>query len=238
MKKLRVDVWSDIACPWCWVGKRHFEAALAQFAAKEEVELVWHAFELDPSAPREVAPGTSYVDRLTKKYGPQAGAMIDRMTKVGTLDGLEFRFDRARPANTFDAHRVLRFALDHGKQDALKERFFRAHFTEGESLGDHETLARLAGEVGLDVEAVRKVLADETHAADVRVEEQEAADIGIQGVPFFVVGRKYAVSGAQPAELLRRVLDTAWSELGPKALVAVDGDADACGPDGCAVPQR
>lgn len=234
-KKLRVDIWSDIACPWCYVGKRRLEAALRDFPHKGEVEIVWRAFELDPTAPREVDPGVSYAERLGRKYGTsarEAEGMIARMTEVARGDGLDFHFERVRPGNTFDAHRVLHLALDRGKQDAVKERFLRAYMTEGVAIGAKDELVRLAAEAGLDAAEVREVLDGDRYAAEVRADEDEARASGIRGVPFFVLGGKYAVSGAQPAELLLRALTVAWNEtVETKPTMFAEGAA--CGPDGC-----
>lgn len=235
MKKLRIDIWSDIACPWCHVGKRRLEAALAQFPHANDVEITWHAFELDPSAPRSIDTSTvSYADRLAKKYRSsvtEAQGMIDRMTEVARADGLDFHFEKIRPGNTFDAHRVVHLAGERGKQDAVKERFLRAYLGEGEAIGDPETLVRLAAEAGLDAEEVRATLAGDAYAKDVRADEAEAADVGIRGVPFFILGGRYAISGAQPAELLLRALNQAWNELAAKPAPFEEGAA--CGPDGC-----
>lgn len=234
MKKLRIDIWSDIACPWCYVGKRRLEAALAQFEARDSVEIVWRAFELDPSAPRVRDKSVSLVERLAKKYGTstaQAQGMMDRMTNVAREDGLDFHFDIAQSGNTFDAHRVLHLAHERGKQDAVKERFFRAYMTEGEAIGDTETLVRLASEAGLDAEEVRATLLSNAYEKEVRADEREARENGITGVPFFVLGGRYAVSGAQPAELLLRALKQAHSELVAKPVAFEEGAA--CGPDGC-----
>jgi predicted DsbA family dithiol-disulfide isomerase len=235
MKKLRIDVWSDIACPWCFVGKRRLEAALAQFPQRDAVEVVWRAFELDPSAPRERDTSMSYAERLAQKYGSttsDAQGMISRMTGVAKQDGLDFHFERIRPGNTFDAHRVLHLAQERGKQDAVKERFLRGYMTEGEAIGDPEVLVRLAGEAGLDEEEVRATLAGDTHAREVRADEEEARELGIGGVPFFVIGGRYAVSGAQPAELLLGAITKAWSELAAQPVTFAEGAV--CGPEGCA----
>lgn len=236
MKKLRIDVWSDIACPWCYVGKRRLEAALARFSHRDAVEIVWRAFELDPSAPRERGPEASYAERLAKKYGfgvAKAEKMLADMTEVARADGLDFRFDRVRAGNTFDAHRVLHLAHELGAQDAVKERFLRAYMTEGEAIGDPETLVRLAAEAGLDADRVRAMLASDACAEAVRADEREARDIGVNGVPFFVLDGRYAVSGAQPADILLRALEQAWSELVKEPALFAEGAA--CGPDGCAV---
>jgi predicted DsbA family dithiol-disulfide isomerase len=228
---MRVDIWSDVVCPWCYVGKRRFEAALARFP--HEVDVHWHAFELDPGAPTHREG--SYDARLAEKYGvsvDEAAAMTANMTAVAATEGLDFRFDLARPGNTFDAHRLLHLAAEHGVQDAVKERLLRATFTEGEPIADRETLVRLAAEAGLDAAEAREVLATDRFADDVRADEDHARHLGITGVPFFVVAEKYGVSGAQPADLLLQVLERAWDERAPLQVVA---SGDACEGDACAV---
>lgn len=232
MEKLRVDIWSDIACPWCYVGKRRLEAALARFAHRDQVEVVWHAFELDPAAPRVRDEKTSYAERLAKKYGTEtarAEEMIRTMTETAARDGLDFRFDRVRAGNTFDAHRVIHLAHERGVQDAVKERMLAAYMTEGEAIGETATLVRLGAQAGLDADEVAGVLATDAHAADVRDDEANARELGITGVPFFVFGGKYAVSGAQSAEVLLGALERAWGEAGAPEYA----DGAACGPDGC-----
>jgi predicted DsbA family dithiol-disulfide isomerase len=236
MKTLKLDIWSDIACPWCYVGKRRLEAALKDFPHRDAVAITWHSFELDPSAPA-IAPSTpGYAERLAKKYGrsvAHAQGMIDNMTKVAAVDGLDFRFDQVRVGNTFDAHRVLHLAADKGVQNPMKERLLRAYMTEGEALGDRDVLARLAAEVGLDAAEVTAMLASDRYADEVRADEQNAREIGINGVPFFAVAERYGVSGAQPAEVLLEVLEKAWEALPDESTtVAVEGAV--CGPDGCA----
>lgn len=234
MKKLRIDIWSDIACPWCYVGKRRLESALERFARRGDVEVVWRAFELDPSAPREVDRAVSYEQRLVRKYGcsvAEAAAMIARMTDVARLDGLDFHFEKARPGNTFDAHRLLHLARERGVQDALKERFLRGYLCEGEPIGDPEALLRLAVETGLDAAEARSVLSTKAHGDAVRADEDEARELGIRGVPFFVLGGRYAVSGAQPADVLLRALEQAYTEVTSKPVAFAEGAA--CGPDGC-----
>jgi predicted DsbA family dithiol-disulfide isomerase len=234
MASIRIEIWSDIACPWCYVGKRRLEAALAQFPRRDEVEVVWRAFELDPTAPRVRADGLSYAERLARKYGTsaaQAEIMIRRMTDVAAADGLDFRFDRIRPGNTFDAHRLLHVAHGRGLQDALKERFLRAYLTEGEPIGDPDALSRLAREAGLDDDTVSFVLATDAYAAEVRADERDAHELGIDGVPFFVFGGRYAVSGAQPADVLLAALERAGADAESGGVLA---EGDVCGPDGCA----
>jgi predicted DsbA family dithiol-disulfide isomerase len=232
MHKLAIDVWSDIACPWCYVGKRRLEAALAEFPHRAAVELTWRSFELDPTAPRSQPVDPPYTTRLARKYGTdvaQAEAMIQRMTGVAAADGLEMRFDIIRPGNTLDAHRLLHLARDRHLQDSLKERLFRAYLCEGRAIGEPDVLAALAVEVGLDAGEVQHVLASDAYATEVRADEREATALGIRGVPFFVFGPRHAVSGAQPSAALLEALTRAWSELGTDTLI----DGQVCGVDGC-----
>ncbi len=244
---MKVEIWSDVVCPWCHIGKRRFEQALARFEHRDDVEVHWRSFELDPGAESataadEVAP-TAYAQRLATKYGTSVDAaeqMISTMTDSAAAEGLDFRFDKAVRANTFDAHQVLHLAGERGVQDAAKERFLLAYFTEGEAVADRDVLVRLATEVGLDAAEVRTALDEQTYAAAVRADESQAMAYGIQGVPFFVIDSAYGVSGAQPADALLQVLDQAWAASHPLTMVGTQatGDADsgqACGPDGCAI---
>ncbi|MEW6477478.1 MAG: DsbA family oxidoreductase [Actinomycetota bacterium] len=210
---MRVEIWSDIVCPWCYVGKRNFETALAGFEHRSDVTVTWRSFELDPSAP--AARDGDYATHLAKKYGlgrPQAQNMIDTMTKTGASVGLVLDFDKARPGNTFDAHRLLHLAKDRGLQDTLKERLQRATFTDGEPIGDREALHRLAVEVGLPAADVAAVLDSDAYAAAVRADEQLAMDLGISAVPFFVIDRTFGIPGAQPPDVILRALQRAWEK--------------------------
>jgi predicted DsbA family dithiol-disulfide isomerase len=212
---LAIHVWSDVACPWCWIGKRRLETALSRFDGRDKVELRFHAFELDPRVPRPTAAEQpSYTERLAKKYGrslQEAQDMLDEMTRLAGQEGAEIDFSIIRPGSTFDAHRVIALAFERGVQPAVVERLFRGYFGEGARMSDHETLVRLASEAGMDAEDVRGMLAGERWADAVRADEAEAATLGIRGVPFFVIGR-YGVSGAQPADVLLRVLVDAGAE--------------------------
>lgn len=234
--QLLVEVWSDIACPWCYVGKRRLEKALSRFAPHEHVEIVWRAFELDPSAPAVRDQTQSYAERLAKKYGTtplQADVMIQRMVAVAAAEGLPFDFTRIRPGNTFDAHRLLHLARQHGKEGELKERFLRAYLCEGAPIGDHACLLQLSSEQ-LDSDAVQSVLSSDAYAAEVRKEQSDAHAIGVDGVPFFLIGRRYAVAGAQPEELLHQALTKAWDELAEGPVAVGGGEGPVCGPEGCA----
>ncbi|MFA9430646.1 DsbA family oxidoreductase [Egicoccus sp. AB-alg2] len=224
---MQVEVWSDVACPWCAVGKRRLEAALARFEHRDEVDVRWRSFELDPAAP-PVRDG-DYARRLADKYGSSldaARAMIDRMTATAAADGWRFRFDRIRPGNTFDAHRLLHLAAERGVQDAVKEALLSAYLEDGVAIGDHDALAAVAAAAGLEPGEVGDVLAGDRYAAEVRADEQQAHAFGITGVPFFVLDRRYGVSGAQPADVLLQALRQAWSERTPLAMVGVDAPRD------------
>jgi predicted DsbA family dithiol-disulfide isomerase len=213
---MQVEIWSDVVCPWCYVGKRRFEQALARFPHTDDLTVVYRSFELDPSAPAERIG--SYDVHLARKYGmstAQARAATANMTDVAAAEGLDFRFDIARPGNTFDAHRLLHLALEQGKQLELKERLLRAAFTDGEPIGDRHTLVRLATEAGLDVESASAVLDSDRYADAVRADETKAAAYGISAVPFFVVDDKYGVSGAQPADALLEVLQRGYDDSRP-----------------------
>jgi predicted DsbA family dithiol-disulfide isomerase len=235
---LKVEVWSDVVCPWCYIGKRRFEAALARFTHRDEVEVVWRSFELDGSAPPSAAERGTYVQRLATKYRcsvVDAQAMIDNMTATAAEEGLDFRFDLARPGNTFDAHRLLHLALEHGRQDELKERLDRATFTEGSPVSDHCALRALSAQVGLPDAEVDAVLTSNRYSDAVRADEAQARAYGISGVPFFVIDGRYGISGAQPADAVLQTLDKAWSERSPLTLVTQDGSAPSCEGDSCAV---
>ena len=235
---LKVEVWSDVVCPWCYIGKRRFEAALARFAHHGEVELVWRSFELDVSAPPSAAEQGTYAQRLASKYRcslVEAQVMIDNMTATAAEEGLDFRFDLARPGNTFDAHRLLHLALEHGQQDELKERLDRATFTEGSPVSDHSALRALSTQVGLPEAEVDALLTSNRYSDAVRADEAQARAYGISGVPFFVIDGRYGISGAQPADAVLQTLDKAWSERSPLTLVTQDGYAPSCEGDSCAV---
>jgi predicted DsbA family dithiol-disulfide isomerase len=208
MARLTVEIWSDVVCPWCYIGKRRFEAAVAQFP--HEVEYTWRSFELDPSAPPTREQGAT--EHLAAKYGmslDQARASHAQMTELAAQEGLEYHFDKARGGNSFDAHRLIHLAAAHGRQDEAKERLMRAYFTEGVAIGDREALVALAADIGLDPDEARAVLDGDAYADAVRDDETLAHRIGINAVPFFVLNRRYGVSGAQPAEILVQALEKA-----------------------------
>jgi len=207
---VNVEIWSDVACPWCYVGKRRFEKALAGFERRDEVTVTWRSFELDPQAP--VENGVDVAALVAKKYGrtrEEVVAMHADMTRMAAAEGIEFRFDLARRGNTFDAHRLLHLAAEHGEQDAMKERLLRAYHSEGVAIGDPAALEPLAVEVGLPAGEVADVLGGDRYADAVRADERTAADLDIHAVPCFVVDRQVGVAGAQSPELFRKLLERA-----------------------------
>jgi predicted DsbA family dithiol-disulfide isomerase len=232
-KGVLVEIWSDVVCPWCYIGKRRLEAALGRFDHADAVEVRWRSYQLDPFAPvrRDGDPAA----RLAAKYGlsyDQAIAAQDRLTRTAAEEGLEFHLDRTKWGNTFDAHRLLHLAGDAGIQDAVKERLLAAYFTEGEPIGERDTLVRLVVEAGLDRTAVEEVLAGDRYAGEVRADEAAAAALAVTGVPFFLVGERYAVGGAQPADLLLQVLERVWAES-RSVVQVVPADGPACTDESC-----
>lgn len=215
MKRIEIEIWSDIACPWCYVGKRRMEAALRSLPRRDAVVLTWRSFELDPTAPRRKDPGLPYDELLARKYGTskERGAeMIRTMTAAAAADGLELRFDRIQPGNTFDAHRLIHLAARHGKGDAASERLFAAYLTEGEPIGDREVLARLGGEIGLDSAEVAATLAGSAFEQEVRADEAAASAQGIRAVPAFRIAGRHRLAGAQPAETILAALTRAMED--------------------------
>jgi predicted DsbA family dithiol-disulfide isomerase len=238
---MKVEIFSDVVCPWCAVGKRRLESALTRFEHADEIEVVWRAYELDPRAP--VVREGDYADRLGRKYGlsrPQAVAVIERLTATAAADGLDFHFERARPGNTFDAHRLLHYAREAGPglQDALKERLFLSYFTEGAAIGDRQTLVDLATDVGLDPKECADILDGDRYAEEVRADERDALELGVTGVPFFVVDGKFGIPGAQDAETILNVLNRAWTKAHPLEVVVPvggSGSGEVCEGDSCAL---
>ena len=230
-----IEVWSDVVCPWCYIGKRRLESALAEFP--HEVEVVWRSFQLDPGAP--AVPTETVAESLGRKYGggPDAGArMIDNVEAVAAEEGLVYRLHHAQRANTIDAHRLLHLALEQGGpalQGAVKEALLAAYFTDARNVADHAELRDVTVGAGVDPERVDAALASDEYLAEVYADIEQAQAYGASGVPFFVIDKKYGVSGAQPADTFRQVLDRAWSDAHPT--LEVVGAGDACGPDGCAV---
>lgn len=235
---MRVEIWSDIVCPWCAIGTARFDRALADAPYRHEVEVVWRSFELDPRAPARREG--DYVAMLAHKYRAsreQAQAMVDRMTEDAAAEGLVFDFSIAKPGNTFDAHRVLHLAGERGAEHDVNARFLRGYHSEGEAIGEHDTIRRLAVEAGLEDGEVADVLATDRYAQTVRADEEQAIEFGCSGVPFFVLDRRFAIPGAQTPDVMRQALDRAQAAAAPLEDVTPGGtSADpSCDDGSCAV---
>jgi predicted DsbA family dithiol-disulfide isomerase len=197
---VKVEIWSDIICPWCYIGKRRFETALA--GIDQPVEIEWKSFQLDPTFPQGKA--VPVYDALAEKFGGQVREMTGRVTALAAVEGLHYDYDHAVMVNTFDAHRLAHHAKSQGLGPNMHERLMRAQLIEGETLNDVDTLVRLAEEIG--VEGARPVVTSDQYTDDVNADIREARQLGATGVPFFVLDRKYGVSGAQPAEVFEQAL--------------------------------
>lgn len=242
---MRIEIWSDIACPWCYIGKRRFEDALDGFAHKDDVDVRWRSFQLDPNLPDHFdGTESDYLSQMKGMPVAQVRQMFDHVTQQAAEVGLNYDFDSIVVANSFTAHRFLHFAETHGLMPDAKEALLSGHFEKGRDIGDIDYLAEVGREIGLDPDEVRRVLAADEYANEVRADISEARSLGAGGVPFFVIDRKYGISGAQPAEVFSQALETAWDE-GQKLTVlagtpqAADDSAEdfsegaVCGPDGC-----
>ncbi|GIG67144.1 DsbA family oxidoreductase [Phytomonospora endophytica] len=238
---MRVEIWSDIVCPWCYIGKARFEKALAAFPNRDQVEVVHRSFELDTSAATSDKSGP-VAEMLAGKYGmtlAQAKNAEKSVADAAAGEGLRYNTERVN-GNTFDQHRLLHLAKREGRQLETLDAFYRANFADAVPVNDVEGTVSAAVSAGLDETEVRATLADpEAFADEVRADEREAAALGASGVPFFVIDRKYGISGAQPPETFAQALSTAWSDAHP-TLLTVEGDPSApeCTDDGCAVPQK
>ena len=235
---MKIEIWSDVACPWCYIGKRRFEAALAEFPHRDAVEVKWRSYQLDPTLP-EHYDGTELEYLSTRKgMAPaQVSQMFEHVAGQAKGEGLDFLFDQVVVANSFTAHRLIHLAAEHGQQDAAKERLLSDHFEHGKDIGSPEYLTGLGQDLGLNADAVAELFTTDKYADDVRFDFEEARALGITGVPFFVIDRKFGLSGAQPAATFTAALHQAWQETNPPVLVnaAAGSDGEACGPDGCAV---
>jgi predicted DsbA family dithiol-disulfide isomerase len=210
---VRIDVWSDVVCPWCHIGLANLDLAIAGFEHADQVEVVLHSFQLDPNAVSE--PAGTHTQLLAEKYGTSVSEMRARQARIVSLGadrGLDFRFDSVQRGNTFDAHRLLHLARERGRQRQLKDQLGRAYFTEGEPIGERDALRRAAVAVGLDGDEVDAVLTSDRYADDVKADIEAARRIGITGVPFFVADDHLGASGAQPPEVLGQLLRRAWDD--------------------------
>ena len=241
---MHIDIWSDIACPWCFIGKRRFERALADFPHRDDVTVTWHSFQLDPTLP-EHYDGTELDYLATRKGMPrdQVAQMFAHVSQAAAGEGLAFDFDTVVVANSLRAHQLLHLAAEHGVADAVKEALLSAHFEHGEDIGSTDVLTRIGVAAGLDAEQIRTALETERYLPGVHADIEQAGRLGIQGVPFFVLDGRYGISGAQPVEVFTQALDQAWREANPLVMVtpnpaeAGEGSTEsgACGPDGCAI---
>lgn len=213
--KMKIEIWSDIACPFCYIGKRHYELAIQKLEDSSSIELEWYSYQLDPTIPSEKEDRAGYYDYLQDRKGmsrDQVDKMFEGVKAMGAEVGIEFNFDKAIVANSLDAHRLLHLAKSKGLSDIGEETLFKAHFTDGLDVGDKEVLLSLGKQMGLDEDAVQQVLKSNQFAFEVNQDIQEAANIGVQGVPFFVFNRKYGISGAQPVEAFKETIEKALSE--------------------------
>ena len=239
---MKIEVWSDFVCPFCYIGKRRLEEALEQFPHKENVEVIFRSYELDPNTPKNV--NMTVNEALAEKYGmtiEKAKEMSAGVAEQAASVGLDFHFEQMINANTFDAHRLAHYGAEKGVDLQLTEALLKANFTETKNLNSHEVLAEIAKEVGLDAQEVLFVLQDEKkYANTVKRDQMIAQQMGVRGVPFFVLNEKYSISGAQPSQTFLGALEKVWAEENQEPVLqdlSVDQDA-SCGDDGCAIPTK
>jgi len=231
---MKIEIWSDFACPFCYIGKTRFEEALDQFKHKNHVEVIYKAYQLNPTAPKTMK-GNAY-EAFAEGHGTtveQAKERFKMFTANAKSVGLTYNYDIIQMTNTFDAHRIAKWANTLGKEEVLTSRLMKAYFTDGLNLADHETLARLASEVGLPKEKALEVLKNNEYKDQVTFEQQEARQIGVQGVPFFVLNRKYGISGAQQTEYFKQALEQIWTEENPLQTLGDQDESQACDHDEC-----
>lgn len=238
-QKMKIEIWSDVMCPFCYIGKRHLEQALAQFDDSNRVEIVWKSYQLNPDLPLKIENKESAYEYLAKAKGisyEQSVQMHDNVVKMAAKVGLNYQFDKAVVANSFYAHQLAQYAKEKGLGVEIEELLFKAYFTEGKDISDKATLVLLGAELGFTQAEVEQALSDEKYAALVRKDIAEAQQIGVRGVPFFVFDRKYAVSGAQPTEQFLGALQQSvreWKTANNiNDLQIKEGDGPACTPEG------
>lgn len=235
-KHMTVEIWTDIVCPWCYIGKREFEKALSEFEHKEDVEVIWRSYELDPQAPKNKF-ANSY-DMLAQKYGvslEQSKQMHQNVSNRAKEVGLNYVMETIKPTNSFDAHRLLHLAKSAGLQDKAIEKLSSAYFTEGKLISNGATLVEIGVTIGLPAKDVEKILESNAFEADVREDEKEAKTLGITGVPFFAVNRKFGISGAQKSDYFLNALRQIWNETPVEERSSKD---KACTPEGECAPNR
>ena len=214
---MKIELWSDFACPFCYIGKKRFEQALEKFPHKDQVEIILKAYQLNPNAPKVMTKGPA--ESFAKGHGmtvEQAKQRFEMFVEQAKTVGLTYNYDAIQMTNSFDAHRLAKWANQFGKEYEVTDRIMKAYFTDGLNIADSDTLGALAAEVGLDKTVALKVLKGKDYADQVQAEMTEAREVGVQGVPFFVLNRKYGISGAQPVEYFSQVLETLWEEEKPQ----------------------
>jgi predicted DsbA family dithiol-disulfide isomerase len=237
---MKIEIWSDYACPYCYIGKRRLEKALESFSDREDIEISFKSFELDPSASYKTTTNTR--ERISEKYRigiEKAQQMIDSITEYAKSVGLDFNYDTVRYTNTFDAHRIAKYAETKGKGIEISEKLLHAYFTENKQMSDHKILTDIATEIGLDKLEVENILKSKKFATDVRNDEYESSRLGIQAVPFFLINEKYSISGAQPSKVFKKAIEKALQE--EKVLEYVEDDnlgGMVCNSDGCSIPNN
>lgn len=232
---MKIDIWSDIRCPFCYIGKRRFEKALDRFPQKDKVKVEWHSFELDPGI--QTDKSINIYDYLATRKGVSREASVrmhEQVSEMARQEGLEYNFDLAVVANSFDAHRLIQMAKRYGLGDEAEERLFKAYFTEGKDISDHLTLIILGDEIGLNGKEVKVMLDSDLYADEVRYDQKQAREAGINGVPFFIMNEKYAVSGAQHPDVFLHALQKGWEdyEKQNEKVLAIDTDNNTCKPGG------
>lgn len=236
---MKIEIWSDVVCPFCYIGKRKLEEAIEKFAHPEDIEIEFKSYQLDPDAKHY--DGRDFYEDMAKKFGSveQVKQMTAGVAQQANLVGLPFNFDDMKPTNTFDAHRITKYAKEHGKDNEISEKLLQANFIDAKDVGNIETLADIAAEVGLDREDALTVLRDkDKFVAAVHADIAQAGEYGIQGVPYFIINQKYAISGAQPTEVFTGALQKVWDEENPKPVFEdLSGETDlSCADGSCAVP--
>ena len=234
--QLKIQIWSDVMCPFCYIGKRKIEEALTQFENKDSVAIEWKSFQLDPSF--VATPDENIIDHLAEKYRKDtdwAQTMIENMTDNAKKSGLDFHFEKAILANSLNAHRLLHLAKKHKLSNETKELLFKAYLTDGKNVNDWETLKNIGLEVGLDINEIEHLINSNEYTAEVRQDQQEAQAIGVTGVPFFVFDNKYAVSGAQPTDVFLKTLEKTWEDGKFTAPIKIQNssESNSCDIDGC-----
>lgn len=233
---MKIELWSDFACPFCYIGKKRFEQALESFPHKEKVEVIYKAYQLNPNAPKVM--NSTPLEAFAKGHNMSvdtAKQRFDMFKQQASTVGLNYDYDHIQMTNSFDAHRLAKWANKFGKEQLFTERFMSAYFQEGKNIADGDTILSLVKELGLDVEEATKVVNSDDYKDQVLNEIKEGREIGVQGVPFFVLNRKYGVSGAQPVEYFTEVLNTLWKEENPLQTINNVSHGETCDDEGCSI---